>query len=167
MTSDPARKPSVGLFPIWIAIALIVIVVAGLIRWGLIQTIVVVAFAGMLLAGALINRPRDITGAAGASWVALTLVSFSPVAFGLLIFAITPTYFRPLYEDAQGVTMLVGFAVVVAVGSAASQLAVRSFRHGHNLAGAVLSSLTVICVLPALFFVLLGPSIAVLVRPGS
>lgn len=167
MKSDPARTPSVGLFPIWIAIALAVIVVAGLIRWGLIQTIVVVAFAGILLAGALVNRPRDITGAAGASWVALTLVGFSPVAFGLLIFAITPTYFRPLYEDAPGVTMLIAFAAVVAVGSAASQLAVRGFRHGHNLAGAVLASLTVICVLPALLFILLGPPIAILVRPAS
>ena len=167
MATDPNRVPTGRLPSLWIVVAVAVTFVAGVIRWGPIQTIVVLGFIGILLVGALSNKPRNMAGAPGATWLALTLVGLSPVAFGLLIFVITPTYFRPLYANAQGWATLAGFGVAVILATGAAQLAIRAFRHGQGLAGAALSTLTAICVLPALLFVILGPPIAVLLRPAS
>jgi hypothetical protein len=92
----PARMARFSWLPLWVAVALLVTLIAGIFRWGLIQTIIVVAFVAAPLVGALVNRPPNMTGTPGATWLALTLIGLSPVAFGLLIFVITPTYFRTL-----------------------------------------------------------------------
>ncbi len=99
-----------------------------------------------------------------ANVVMLTL----PVVFVVLLLINSPTYMDPMFRDPLGVALLVLGVVVVASGCAATYLAVRLLRAGRlRLVFLLVVATTFICSFPALWVVLLGPALLILLQPRS
>jgi hypothetical protein len=137
----------------------------AIVRWGLVAaTVVIVALVAMAVI-AVINRPPRAAGRAHTLWLAVTVTAFVPVALGLLIFAITPTYFRPLVMMAAGRSVFIALVVAIAATQGLVQLGARLVTKSQNVAGAVLIALAILpwCVTFAL--VLFGPPSVILASP--
>lgn len=94
-------------------------------------------------------------------WIGLT--ALSPIGLALLIFAVIPTYFRPLVATRIGIVGLGSFLSVAAVTYVAAQAGTRLTLDRHAAIGVVLiASSLVFGTGLQLMFLLLAPSIAVL-----
>ena len=105
-------------------------------------------------------------------WIAViaNVVMLSlPAVFVVFFLINSPTYMDPMIRDPLGVALLVLGVVVVAAGYAATYLAVRLLRARRpGWVFLLVVATTFICSFPALWLVLLGPAVVILMhRPSA
>ena len=99
-----------------------------------------------------------------ANVVALTL----PIVIGLVMFFVSPTYWTPMVQEPVGVFLLGIGVVLVAAGYGATYLAVRLLRAGRVAwVFLVVVATTFLLTFPALWVVLLGPALLILLQPRT
>ena len=100
------------------------------------------------------------------AWIAIVanLVALTtPVVLVVVLSIGSGTYFRPMIQQPLGVGLLVFGVVVIAAGYAATYFAVRLLRAGRPIAVVlVVLATTFLCAFPALWVVLLGPALLIL-----
>lgn len=100
------------------------------------------------------------------AWIAIitNLVALTtPVVLVVVLSIGSGTYFQPMIQQPLGVGLLVFGLVVIAAGYAATYLAVRLLRAGRPIAVVlVVLATTFLCAFPALWVVLLGPALLIL-----
>jgi len=150
-----------------IAVTMVVAVVCAVfafVRWGaLLGVIVGTALVAMILFAA-VNRPRGRNEPHGL-WLGFTLATFTPVAFGLLILAITPTYFRPLTSTPTGEWLLLALLVGVAASQGLVQLGLNLMSRSRPVVGGVVIALALTFSGITFVLILLGPAVAVITQP--
>lgn len=94
----------------------------------------------------------------------LIVLIFPVVLIGVMSIA-TPSYFAPMVHDRLGILLLVSGAVVLIGGGATTFLAVRMIRaHRPLLLIALILAGTFVLAFPALWLVLLGPALVILLH---
>jgi len=100
------------------------------------------------------------------AWIAIiiNLVALTtPVVLVVALSIGSGTYFLPMIQQPLGVGLLGFGVVVIAAGYAATYLAVRLLRAGRPIAVVlVVLATTFLCAFPALWVVLLGPALLIL-----
>jgi hypothetical protein len=100
------------------------------------------------------------------AWIAIiiNLVALTtPVVMVVALLIGSGTYFRPMIQQPLGIGLLAFGLVVIAAGYAATYLAVRLLRAGRPIAVVlVVVATTFLCAFPALWVVLLGPALLIL-----
>ena len=101
--------------------------------------------------------------------LAMRLIFVLPVALGLFMAVVSPSYFRPMLSAPLGIAMLAAGVIVVAAGLALTEVMGRLMRRGR---GRLLAGMALMCGLVLLEFipmwiVLLGPAVLILTNPGS
>jgi len=105
------------------------------------------------------------------AWIAIiiNLVALTtPVVLVVVLSIGSGTYFQPMIQSSFGVGLLAFGALVIAAGYAATYLAVRLLRSGRPIAVVlVVLATTFLCAFPALWVVLLGPALLILMRSSA
>lgn len=100
------------------------------------------------------------------AWIAIVanLVALTtPVVLVVVLSIGSGTYFQPMIQQPLGVGLLVFGVVVIAAGYAATYFAARLLRAGRPIAVVlVVLATTFLCAFPALWVVLLGPALLIL-----
>ncbi len=147
--------------PVWAWIGSVVLVALAVFRWGFLPGAAVsAAVAGIALIVSA-SRPPGSRGL----WLAFTSIVLGPAALALLIFAITPTYFRPFSRSVVGVAVLTGMSWIEAAAFGLTQFGVRQVARGRAGVGAVILAPAMLLAGVALFGVLLGPPTIILMAP--
>jgi hypothetical protein len=110
------------------------------------------------------NGPRqDRRGLA----IALRILALSPAALAVLMYVVTPTYFRPLFESIVGWLLLSLLATAICVDYALGEAVVWLFRSSRAMFGILVLVGYSITWLVALWVVTLGPAALILMKPKS
>jgi hypothetical protein len=90
-----------------------------------------------------------------------------PAGLALLMWLVTPTYFRPMYTSLVGWVLLAALATLTVGGYALIEFAIRLARRGHVALGVVTAVVySLIGPFLAVWIVLLGPAALILMsRP--
>lgn len=97
--------------------------------------------------------------------VSQVLTLILPVILLVVFSFITPTYMASLFHDPVGWLLLGVAGVVLAAGGGITFLAIRMLRAGRPLVTiALLLASTIVCAFPALWLVLLGPAIVIVLK---
>lgn len=112
--------------------------------------------------------------------VALGIVAVSPALVGLFMFLVTPRYFRPMFESVVGWLLLGIVVVTIGVGYALLEVGIWLIRRATQAGGggrrprkgpALLGILVLlgysITWLFALWTIMLGPAVLILLKPRS
>ena len=99
--------------------------------------------------------------------IALALVAVSPTFIGLFMFFLTPTYFRPIFESSVGFLLLGILVVAIGAGYAVLRVAVRLFRNRSGGFGFLVLAVYAMFWGFALWIVLIGPAVLILLQPRS
>jgi len=95
----------------------------------------------------------------------IRLLPLIPIPIGIAMFVFTPSYTMPMVHSGLGIAML-GLALgLVAAGYALSGVATRFLRTRRLGVGLLLAVVSVFfCTFPALWLVLLGPAVLILIQ---
>lgn len=99
--------------------------------------------------------------------IALVVVAVSPTFIGLIMFFVTPTYFRPMFENVVSLVLLGILVGAVGAGYAVLRVAVRLFRNRSGGFGFLVLAVYAMFWGFALWIVLIGPAILILLQPRS
>lgn len=148
----------------WVLVAALALVVA-IYRWGWIAGTAVSALVAGLYVLVRWNGAGVQHREAHALWLTLTLMVLSPLGLALLIFAVTPTYFRPLYTTSTGGWLLLALAASESLGYVGVQFGLGRIARRQVAAGAVAIALALALAGAAFLLILLAPPLAVLTNP--
>jgi hypothetical protein len=103
----------------------------------------------------------NVVGIAARVW------TLFPLGLALLMFVVTPTYFRPMWSSSLGIGLLVGGLVLVGGGYGATELAVRWMKRGGWRLGLGITVIVVAYFVQfvTLWIILLGPALLILLSP--
>jgi hypothetical protein len=99
--------------------------------------------------------------------IALRISALSPAALALLMYFVTPTYFRPMFESIVGWLLVVVIAAVICVGYGLVEVGIRWLRKGRVVLGVVALVGYLMTWLVAVWIVVLGPAALILMEPRS
>ena len=88
-----------------------------------------------------------------------------PVILLVVVSFLTPSYTDPMYRDPLGIALLVAAALVLFAGGGLNFVAFRMLRAGRPLITIALALVTtIVCVFPALWLILLGPAVLIVLK---
>ena len=96
---------------------------------------------------------------------ALRIAPLAPLAVAVLMFFVTPTYFRPMLGGVLGLVMVAIAVASIGIGYGLAELAIWLLRMRRVAVSVPVLAGYAISELVALFMVLLGPSMLILSRP--
>jgi len=99
--------------------------------------------------------------------VAVRLLAVFPAVLALLMYIVTPTYFRPMVGSVVGWVLLSVFATMVFVGYRLAELGISLLGKARLALAVVVLAGFSITWLVAIWIVLLGPSVLILMKPRS
>lgn len=99
--------------------------------------------------------------------IALGVVAVSPTFIGLVLFFVTPTYFRPMFENVVSLVLLGLLVAAVGAGYVLLSVAAGLFRKGSAALGVLLLAIYSVFWGFALWIVLIGPAVLILLKPRS
>jgi hypothetical protein len=99
--------------------------------------------------------------------IALRISALSPGVLAVLMYFVTPTYFRPMFESIVGWLLLSLLATTICVGYGLVEAGIWLFRKGRAALGALVLVGYSITWVVAISIVLLGPSALILMKPRS
>ena len=110
------------------------------------------------------SEGRELVRVVAWTAIIINLVALTTPVVMVVVLAIgSGTYFQPMFQQPLGVGLLVFGVVVIAAGYAATYFAVRLLRAGRPVAVVlVVLATTFLCAFPALWVVLLGPPLLIL-----
>ena len=100
-------------------------------------------------------------------WMTLRILVWSPAILAVLMFFVTPTYFRPMLENFIGLVLLAILVGTLWVGFGLVEAAIWLFRKGRAVIGVLALIGYSITGLVAFGIVLLGPAALILMKPRS
>lgn len=110
----------------------------------------------------------DTARSPGAIRRFVILWALSPFGLAIVMFFVTPTYFRPMLGSVVGLILLFVAANLTGLGVFLGLAAVSTVeRRKTRLGGALLILQVLFCWLPALAIVLLGPAALILMHPRT
>jgi hypothetical protein len=101
------------------------------------------------------------------NWVALRILVWSPALLSLLMFFVTPTYFRPMLENFIGLVLLGITFGALWVGFGLVEAAIWLYRKRRVALAVLVLVGYFITWLVAVSIVLLGPAALILMKPRS
>ena len=93
------------------------------------------------------------------SWLMLAL----PPAVGILMLVVTPPYFLPVVQSPTGIGLLLLAAFLETVGVLATWWGTKRFRSRIGPLLALELLVTLVCVFPTLWLIILGPALITIV----
>src|SRR5438445_10965462 len=88
-----------------------------------------------------------------------------PIPIGIAMFVFAPSYTGALVRSAVGFVVLLLAVVVMACGYALTEIAIRMWHKGRVGVGALVAVASLVfCAFPALWLVLLGPALVILIQ---
>lgn len=88
-----------------------------------------------------------------------------PIPIGIAMFLFAPSYAGALVRSAVGFMVLLLAAVVMACGYALTEVAIRMWHRGRVGVGALVGVASLVfCAFPALWLVLLGPALVIVIE---
>ena len=99
--------------------------------------------------------------------IALRMSALAPGVLALLMFFVTPTYFRPMFESVVGWLLLSSLATTTGAAYGLVVVGLWLFRKGHAVLGVLALVGSFITWLVAFWIVLLGPAALILMKPPS
>lgn len=100
---------------------------------------------------------------------AMRLLFGVPVVLAIFMAVVTPVYFRPMLFEPLGIAMLALGVIIVGAGFALTEVGGRLMRRGRGglVAGIALMCALVLVDFVALWIVLLGPAVLILLSPRA
>jgi len=99
--------------------------------------------------------------------IVLGVVAVSPTFIGLIMFFVTPTYFRPMFENVVSLVLLGLFFAAIGAGYVLLRFAAGLFLKGSAALGVLLLAVYTMFWGLALWIVLIGPAVLSLLQPRS
>lgn len=99
--------------------------------------------------------------------MALRILALSPAALALLMYFVTPTYFRPMFESIVGWLLVSILATAICVGYGLVEVGIWLLRKGRVEPGVVALVGYLITWLVSIWIVVLGPAALILMKPRS
>jgi drug/metabolite transporter (DMT)-like permease len=88
-----------------------------------------------------------------------------PIPIGIAMFVFAPSYSGVLIRSAVGFVVLLLAVVVMACGYALTEVAIRMWHRGKVGVGTLVAVASLVfCAFPALWLVLLGPAVVILIQ---
>jgi hypothetical protein len=98
-------------------------------------------------------------------WKVVGVWALSPVVAALTLFVLTPTYFRPMVYNGLGVAMLGVAAALTVLGVVLGMMSLTAiWERKTRLAWILLVLQSVLCFLPTILILLLGPAALILIH---
>lgn len=135
----------------------------GFVRWGVVPTTVLAFALAALGLLAYVNRPGPTHLQARQIWLGLSLAGALPVAFWLLLFVVTPVYFRVLVTTPVGWWVLAALVTAVAGTHLLVQFGVRLLTNSHPVAAGVCIAAAVVPWFASFWLIVLGPPMVILI----
>ncbi len=110
------------------------------------------------------NADRLLKDRRGLS-IALRLSALSPGVLAVLMYFVTPSYFRPMFENFVGWLLVIVLATTICVGYGLVEAGIWLFRKGSVVPGVLVLVGYLITWLVAVSIVLLGPAALILLSP--
>jgi len=98
-------------------------------------------------------------------WNGVRLVTLAPAALALVMFFVTPTYFRPMLETLVGLILLGILVTTLGVGYGLIEAGSWLFLKGRVVLGVLVLVGYSLTWLVAVAIVLLGPAALILLKP--
>ena len=101
-------------------------------------------------------------------WRVVAVWALSPVILGVGLFVLTPTYFRPMVDNAFGLAMLLVAGALTITGVVLGMMAFKAIAQRKNRLGVFLFlAQNLFCWLPTILILLLGPAALILMHPRT
>jgi hypothetical protein len=111
-------------------------------------------------ANGLLNDRRGLS-------IALRLSAVSPGVLAVLMYFVTPSYFRPMFESIVGWLLVCVLATAICVGYLLVEAGIWWFRKGRVAPGVLVLVGYLLTWLVAVWIVVLGPAALILMKPRS
>jgi hypothetical protein len=99
--------------------------------------------------------------------IALRLSALSPGVLAVLMYFVTPSYFRPMFESFVGWLLVTILATIICVGYGLVEVGISWLRKGRVVPGVTVLVGYLLTWLVAVWIVVLGPAALILLKPRS